>query len=107
MTYESAMALTFLIGIFEIVLFLQSVNIVRHLRNKRSMITLIAALASVVYSFIIAYQKPVMDWWYYLGSLLCLSSAAIMCFDLIARYNETATRPLPSFYTREGGQDHA
>ena len=107
MTYEGAQALTFLILIAETVLFVRSVLIARHLRRKRSILVMILALAAVVYSFVVAWQEPVYDWWYYAGSLVCLAAASIMCLDLIVRYNETATRPLPSFYAREGGNDHA
>ncbi|MBR2726430.1 MAG: hypothetical protein IKD71_00875 [Solobacterium sp.] len=107
MTYEGAQALTLLILIAETVLFVRSVLIARHLRRKRSILVMILALAAVVYSFVVAWQEPVYDWWYYAGSLVCLAAASIMCLDLIARYNETATRPLPSFYVREGGNDHA
>ena len=47
------------------------------------------------------------DWWYYLGALAALGAAALMCIDLILRFNETSTRPLPSFYSRKGGNDNA
>ena len=107
MTYEAARNLTFVIMIAEAVLCVRTILIALNLKNKRSVIPVLLALAAVVYSFVIAYREPVMDWWYYLGSLLCLGAATVMCADLISRYNEKATRPLPSFYTREGGQDHA
>ena len=32
---------------------------------------------------------------------------SIVCFDLIGRFNDASTRPLPSFYTRKGGNDNA
>ena len=64
-------------------------------------------MGSVVYAFMVAYLQPVEDWWYYLGSLICLVAASAMSIDLILRYNETSTRPLPSFYSRKGGDDRA
>ena len=65
----------------------------------------ILTLLAVGYAYVVANLQPVQDWWYYLGSLICLFAASIMAIDLIARYNETSTRPLPSFYSRKGGND--
>ena len=106
-TEEGALAMTFIILIPEIILFLKTVNTARYLRNKSAIFTALLTLGAVVYSFTIAAAQPVQDWWYYLGSLISLAAASVMCTDLIRRYNETSTRPLPSFYSRKGGNDHA
>ena len=38
---------------------------------------------------------------------LCAFGAAVTSFGLIRYYNLLATRPLPSFYDRTGGNDDA
>ena len=78
-----------------------------YLKNKRSLLVALISLLGVGYSFFVAASEPVQDWWYYLGALICLLAASIMCADLIVRYNEASTRPLPSFYERKGGNDGA
>ncbi|MBQ5444807.1 MAG: hypothetical protein IIU29_06450, partial [Erysipelotrichaceae bacterium] len=78
-----------------------------YLKNKRSVLVCMLSLGSIVYAFLVASLRPVQDWWYYLGALICLVAASAMSIDLILRYNETATRPLPSFYERKGGNDRA
>ena len=102
-----AIAMTFIILILEAFRFLKQINVARYLRNKRSMLICFLALGAIIYAFAVASAQPVQDWWYYLGGLICLFAASAMSVDLILRYNETATRPLPSFYTREGGNDRA
>ncbi len=102
-----AIAMTFLILILEFVRFLKQINVARYLRNKRSLLICFLGLGAVVYAFFVASMQPVEDWWYYLGGLICLFAACAMSIDLILRYNETSTRPLPSFYTRKGGNDNA
>ena len=102
-----ALAMTFFIAILQIIRFLKTVNVSRHLRNKRSLLIALITLGAVCYAFVVAAMEPVQDWWYYLGGLIALAAAAIMAADLIVRYNEASTRPLPSFYSREGGNDRA
>ena len=102
-----ALALTFIILILQSIRFVRQINVARYLKNKRSILVCILGMGSVVYAFMVAYLQPVEDWWYYLGSLICLVAASAMSIDLILRYNETSTRPLPSFYSRKGGDDRA
>ena len=102
---DGAMAMTFLVLVLELFSFVKTLNITRHLRKKRSFFIAIITFGAIIYSFTIACAAPVQDWWYYLGSLICLFAASIMAMDLIGRFNETSTRPLPSFYTRKGGND--
>ncbi len=102
-----AIAMTFLVLVLEVFRFFKQLSVARYLRNKRSVLISMLGLASVVYAFAVASMEPVEDWWYYLGGLICLSAACAMSIDLILRYNETSTRPLPSFYSRKGGNDRA
>lgn len=104
---NGAIALTFIVLIFETIRFFRQIGVARYLKNKRSMLVALFGWGSVVYAFMVASMKPVEDWWYYLGALICLAAASAMSIDLILRYNETSTRPLPSFYSRTGGNDRA
>ena len=102
-----AIALTFVMLILETIVFFKQINAARYLKNKRSVLVALLGFGSVFYAFMVASLQPVEDWWYYLGAIICLCAASAMSIDLILRYNETSTRPLPSFYSRKGGNDRA
>ena len=102
-----AIVMTFIILFLEFIRFFKQASVAVYLRNKRSLFACFLGLFAVIYAFMVASGEPVEDWWYYLGGLICLGASSIMCIDLILRYNETATRPLPSFYSRKGGNDRA
>ena len=104
---EGAIGMTALILLLEIILFIKSLFVSFHLKNKSSIIVAILSLGAIGYSWMIAASQPVQDWWYYLGGLICLVVSSMMCYDLIKRFNEASTRPLPSFYSRKGGNDNA
>ncbi|MBR0462653.1 MAG: hypothetical protein IJJ00_08075 [Erysipelotrichaceae bacterium] len=100
-----AMVMTFIIAVLEVINFLRTMSIAVYLKNKRSLLFALVTLAAIDYAFIVGATTPVQDWWYYLGALAALVAASLMCVDLLIRFNETATRPLPSFYNRKGGND--
>ena len=106
-TQKGAIAMTLMVLILEIFSFIRMLGIGIYLKKKRSLLIFLLGFLAIGYSFWVAVTEPVQDWWYYLGALVCLVASAIMCADMIARYNETSTRPLPSFYERKGGNDHA
>ena len=58
-------------------------------------------------SFLVAVNAPAEDAYYYICCALCAFGAAVTSFGLIRYYNLLATRPLPSFYDRTGGNDDA
>ncbi|MBR3266477.1 MAG: hypothetical protein IKI61_11040, partial [Erysipelotrichaceae bacterium] len=102
-----AIAITFIVLILQTIRFFKTMIVMRHVSNKRSLLPPLLAIGAVAYAFAVASAEPVQDWWYYLGALIALLAASLMALDLIARYNETSTRPLPSFYNRKGGNDSA
>lgn len=104
---EGAVFLIFFIFILQAILFLRELLLARHLRDKSAILPSLVSLASVVCNLLISVYHPVEDWWYYLGSIVCLLAAGAMCSDLIDRYNDLSTRPLPSYYERKGGDDNA
>ena len=104
---EGAKGLTALIFILQVFPFVKTVNISRFLKNKRSLLTAFFSMGAILYSLSVALSEPVQDWIYYAGGLLNLAAASAMALDLIIRYNEVSTRPLPSFFSRKGGNDNA
>ena len=102
---RGAIAMTFIVLILEIISLIKAFGIGIYLKKKRSLLIFLLGFLAIGYSFWVAAAEPVQDWWYYLGALVSLAASAIMCADMIARYNETSTRPLPSFYERKGGND--
>ena len=104
---EGAIGMTAVILLLQIILFIKSILVSIHLKNKSSILTSILSMGAIGYSWFVALSQPVQDWWYYLGALICLSVSSIVCLDLIGRFNDASTRPLPSFYARKGGNDNA
>ena len=51
--------------------------------------------------------RPVSDLYYYGGMLFVLLTVCVVLIRLIRRYNILATRPIPQFHQREGGDDRA
>ena len=105
LTQAGAVAICTVVTFLEIISYFRTMSSAIWLKNKRSIFFSTLTLVSVIAGFIIAVKAPVDDWWYYLGALDALAAAGIMCIDLLLRFNETSTRPLPSFYERKGGND--
>ncbi|MBR3226914.1 MAG: DUF4040 domain-containing protein, partial [Erysipelotrichaceae bacterium] len=105
LTQAGAVAVCTVVGFLEIISYFRTLSSAVWLKNKCSIFFSTLTLVSVIAGFIIAVRAPVDDWWYYLGALIALAAAALMCTDLLLRFNETSTRPLPSFYERKGGND--
>ena len=61
---------------------------------------------AIMITFVIAVLRPVSDWWYYGGAVVCMIGTLLPALELIDVYNLMATRPLPSFFGREGA-NHA
>ena len=51
--------------------------------------------------------NPVSDLWFYGGSILAAAGVCLSFLGIISKYNILATRPLPTFYDRKGGNDRA
>ena len=65
------------------------------------------AFAGEIIAALMCWIKPVNDWVYYIGCILCLLGVAVTCIGIIKKYNVLATRPIPTFYDRKGGNDSA
>ncbi len=63
---------------------------------------LLSVLAICVVLFV-RHVKPVQDYYYYGGMLVCLILIAASLAALIFRHNELSTHPIPNFHDRKGG----
>ena len=68
--------------------------------------TIGSGFAVIAAAAILAWN-PVSDLWYYGGSILAAAGVCLTFLGLIRKYNVLATRPLPTFYDRQGGNDRA
>lgn len=73
-------------------------GIYRH--TAGSVIAVIAAGAILTWN-------PPSDMWYYGASILAALGVCLTFLGIISKYNILATRPLPTFYDRKGGNDRA
>ena len=72
------------------------------LKEKSMLVWVILNAAAIFACTAIAVIRPVQDWWYSAGSAICLAATLIPALKLIDIFNLMATRPLPSFFGREG-----
>ena len=61
----------------------------------------------MIASGVILIWNPVSDLWFYGGSILSAVGVCLTFMGIIGKYNILATRPLPTFYDRKGGNDRA
>lgn len=62
------------------------------------------ALAAVVIGLAVRLLRPVGDIWYYSGAALSFAATGFSLIQVITKYNILATRPLPDFFDRRGGE---
>ena len=67
----------------------------------------LGSLIAVIISAVILVFNPVSDLWFYGGSILSAIGVMLTLIGMIRKYNILATRPLPTFYDRKGGNDSA
>ena len=104
---SSALLSVLVCPIVALILFISVIADARYLEEKTEALAVFWPLLSVFYSGVISFLIPASDLWFYAGSLLCMLSSLILCLTLIRIYNRLSTRPIPSFFDRKGGRDHA
>lgn len=82
--------------------FAESQTASRHmyLHTAGSTIAVIAAAGVLLWN-------PPSDIWYYAGTILAAIGVCLTFLGVISKYNVLATRPIPTFYDRKGGNDRA
>ena len=93
--------------IMSLIAMISGIRSVAKIQDKSMILGALLPFITVVIAFGIAVGTPVDDWWYYLGALLSIVGALVPCIQLIKCYNEIASRPLPTYFAREGGLNNA
>ena len=75
--------------------------------RKNIVLQIAGSVIAVGSSAAILVWNPVSDLWFYGGSILAAAGVCLSFMGIINKYNILATRPLPTFYDRKGGNDRA
>ncbi len=98
---------TFIIAVIGTIKGISSARILRYVREKTMALYNLIAWIAIVGAFLVAAWDPVQDFYYYIACAICGFGAAITSIGLIRYYNLLTTRPIPTFFDREGGRDNA
>ena len=104
---DAAIAITFLVLLLHLWLMAKTTLLSFTMLTKRPFFTAGMGFIANFTAFFVAAARPVYDVYYYIGSVLCATAGGWIIYRLITEYNRLATRPLPSFFQRKGGNDHA
>ena len=102
---DRLLALTFILLVISIYIWIRTRLPLIYVKKITLRFYALLPLLSSILSFAIAAMNPVDDYYYYGGCIFCAFSAALLSVGLIKYYNLLSTRPLPSFYDREGGNN--
>ncbi len=111
MVFSDPTIMRFILGTAAIVL--GTINVIKIIRDgskvadKMLMVTGILSYATIVVGTLVQLAAPVYDYWYYGASLICLVGALLPGIMMIRCYNLSASRPLPNYFSREGGMNDA
>ena len=104
----------FLIGTFyplalivSLIFLVLSIKEVFMIKEKTMVIPPFLCFAGVGLGLYMSLTKVIEDWYYYGAAIICLIGVLLTCISLIKRHNLLATRPLPNFFDRKGGDDSA
>ena len=75
--------------------------------KKNLLLHALGSILAVIASAAVLIWNPVSDLWFYGGSILAAVGVCLTFMGIIGKYNILATRPLPTFYDRKGGNDRA
>ena len=75
--------------------------------KKNLLLQALGSILAVIASAAVLIWNPVSDLWFYGGSILAAVGVCLTFMGIIGKYNVLATRPLPTFYDRKGGNDRA
>jgi predicted cation transporter len=94
-------------GIVEIVFFFRTIGLAGKVKEKSMIPEALSALGAALIAILIAVLGPVSDFFWYIGCIASLLAVLVTSLGLISKYNILATRPIPTFFDREGGNDSA
>lgn len=96
---------SFLIVPFALYNVVPTLKLARHAREKSLIFETLVGFAGIGMGFVLLLLEAFEDWQYYLATILCLCAMAVTVIGLIRKINRLATRPMPTFFDREGGDD--
>ena len=85
---------------------LRALTFTWHIREKSVILEILAGAFGILYGYYVLYTLQVHDYMYYIGCILCIGSVLLSSIGMIRKYNLLATRPLPTFFDRTGGDVH-
>ena len=91
--------------IFAVILLVIGAKALHYVEEKSLKIFHFMPFLGVLGAFATAVMNPVEDIYYYTACIVCAFCAAVASVGIIAYYNLLATRPIPDFFDREGGND--
>ena len=85
---------------------LRTLTFVKNVKEKSMLIDVLFGTAGIAFGYYVLFTLQAHDYMYYIGCILCILGVLVTCIGLIRKYNVLATRPLPSFFDRTGGDVH-
>ena len=73
--------------------------------DRNNVLHTIGAAAGVLAACFILIFNPASDLYYYAATIVCFVGILMTILGIISKYNVLATRPIPNFTDREGGDD--
>lgn len=87
--------------------FVRTISFVFNMEDKSMVLEALTSYAAIIIAWFILLIQPAQDYYYYIGSLICLLGVLVTCFGLINKYNVLSTRSLPDLFERKGARDNA
>ena len=97
----------FVSAIFALVQMCKIASVSSGIQDKSLLLSGIFSFIMVLIASVILILQPVYDYWYYLGAICTLAGSLVPGTQLCRVYNLLASRPLPNYFQREGGLNHA
>lgn len=91
--------------VVSIIVLLRGLTAAHYIKEKHIVKFNILAFIGIVIAFLVSIWNPVDDVFYYAGCIICALCAATASVGMVKYYNLVTTRPIPSFFDREGGND--
>lgn len=98
---------TFVSLIYGTIQFVRCAKAASNTDEKSLVLVSLVSYVLLVVGVCIGIWNPVDDFWFYIGSALCLAGSILPGMTLIRCYNLQASSPLPDYFKREGGLNDA
>lgn len=103
--YSTLRFLSFVCSIAGVIFMIRGVKNGSKVHEKGMALYPVLCTVPVLISLVLSYLQIPYDWLYYLVAMAILVASTVSAFALIRIYDLISTRPLPSFFSREGGNN--